>query len=192
MNVTIIDCFDSFTYNLYQLVGSLGENPVAITCDQPLSRVEETEPDRIILSPGPGTPEHAGISADVVRRYAGIVPILGVCLGHQTIIHTLGGKIVRMKNPRHGKTSRIIHDGQGIFRGVRNPFVATRYHSLMADPETLPEELTVLATSEDDGCIMAVADPCMQITGLQFHPESIMSPDGRELMQNFLRTGGAL
>ena len=186
MKVAIIDCFDSFTYNLYQLVGSLGEEPVPITCDQPVRVVKQEDPDRIILSPGPGNPDDSGVCSDVIREYAGVVPILGVCLGHQTIIHTFGGNIVRMKNPVHGKTSGIVHTGEGIFEGLKSPMTATRYHSLTAEPESLPSELRVIARAADDGSIMAVSHKKYPIYGLQFHPESIMTMEGREIISNFI------
>jgi len=190
MNVTIVDCFDSFTYNLHQLVGTLGADPVAITCDQEISRIEQENPDRIILSPGPGTPEESGICPEVIERYTGEIPILGVCLGHQTIIHTFGGKIIRLTEPVHGKTSRISHTGTGLFQGVPQAFTATRYHSLTADRITLPKEFNITATSEGDDCIMAVSHEQHPIHGVQFHPESIMTPAGRQIMENFLKTGG--
>lgn len=190
MNVTIVDCFDSFTYNLHQLVGTLGADPVAITCDQDIAKIEKTNPDRIILSPGPGTPDDSGVCPKVIEQYAGIVPILGVCLGHQTIIHTYGGEIVRLKEPVHGKTSRIKHTGTGIFQGISPTFTATRYHSLTADRESLPDEFRITATSEGDNCIMAVSHEKFPLHGVQFHPESIMTPAGRQIMENFLKTGG--
>lgn len=190
MNVTIIDCFDSFTYNLYQLVGSLGAEPVAVTCNRTIDEVKNTEPDRIILSPGPGTPKDAGICADVIRTYSGKIPILGVCLGHQTIIHTEGGTITRLSVPVHGKTSLIEHDGRGLFQGLECPIRATRYHSLTADPENIPKTLSVCARAQDDNSIMGVINPDQAVYGLQFHPESIMSPSGTALMKNFLSRRG--
>ncbi len=190
MNVTIVDCFDSFTYNLHQLVGTLGADPVAITCDQDISLIEKTNSDRIILSPGPGTPEESGVCRQVIEQYAGIVPILGVCLGHQTIIHTYGGEIVRLSEPVHGKTSRISHTGTGLFQGISQAFTATRYHSLTADRSSLPKEFRITATSEGDNCIMAVSHEHLPLHGVQFHPESIMTPAGRQIMENFLKTGG--
>lgn len=189
MKVAIIDCFDSFTYNLYQLIGNLGARPIAFTCDQPISLVREAEPDRILLSPGPGTPDDSGICPDVIREFSGSVPILGVCLGHQTIVQTFGGTIERMARPVHGKTSRIIHTGDGIFSGLENPFAATRYHSLMASVEGLPGEFETLAYAEDDHCIMAVSHRKYPVYGIQFHPESIMTPEGVRLMHNFLSGG---
>jgi anthranilate synthase/aminodeoxychorismate synthase-like glutamine amidotransferase len=189
MKVAIIDCFDSFTYNLYQLVGSLGAEPLTITCDQPLSRILDSYPDRIILSPGPGTPDESGICPAVIRTYAGSVPILGVCLGHQTIIQTFGGNISRMGVPRHGKTSTIIHTGTGLFRGLPNPFPATRYHSLMVSRKDLPADFDTIAIASDDSCVMAVSHREMPIFGVQFHPESIMTPAGAQLIGNFLAEG---
>ncbi|NLW76643.1 MAG: aminodeoxychorismate/anthranilate synthase component II [Methanomicrobiales archaeon] len=190
MNVVIIDCFDSFTYNLYQLVGSLGADPIPVTSNNPVEIVEKKEPDRIILSPGPGTPLESGVCADVIKAYIGEVPILGVCLGHQTIIHTLGGTISRMKRPVHGMTSEIRTNGEGIFQSIPDRFTAARYHSLTAEPHHLPSELEVVATAEDDGAIMAVSHRKHPVYGLQFHPESIMTPHGRTIMKNFLQFGG--
>lgn len=186
MRVAIIDCYDSFTYNLYQLVGQLGGIPLPIPCDASLDYVREQNPERIILSPGPGTPDDSGICPDVIREYAGVIPILGVCLGHQTIFQTFGGKICRMKIPVHGKTSSIIHNGGGIFSGLPSPFSATRYHSLMADPDYIPPGFEIQAVSSEDQCVMAVTSPNLGITGVQFHPESIMTPSGRFLLKNFL------
>lgn len=186
MRVAIIDCYDSFTYNLYQLVGQLGGIPLPIPCDASLDYVREQNPERIILSPGPGTPDDSGICPDVIREYAGVIPILGVCLGHQTIFQTFGGKICRMKIPVHGKTSSIIHNGEGIFSGLPSPFSATRYHSLMADPDYIPPGFEIQAVSSEDQCVMAVTSPDLGITGVQFHPESIMTPSGKFLLKNFL------
>ncbi len=186
MRVAIIDCYDSFTYNLYQLVGQLGSVPFPIPCDAPLEEVRDQDPERIILSPGPGTPDESGICRDVIREYAGSIPILGVCLGHQTIVQTFGGRICRMPVPVHGKTSSIVHTGEGIFSGIPSPFTATRYHSLMADPASVPPGFQVRAVSSDDHCIMAVTHPDLGLTGVQFHPESIMTPVGRILVKNFL------
>jgi anthranilate synthase/aminodeoxychorismate synthase-like glutamine amidotransferase len=186
MRVAIIDCYDSFTYNLYQLVGQLGGIPLPIPCDASLDFVREHDPERIILSPGPGTPDDSGICPDVIREYSGVIPILGVCLGHQTIVQTFGGKICRMKIPVHGKTSGIIHNREGIFSGLPSPFSATRYHSLMADPGHIPPGFEIQAVSSDDGCVMAVTNRDRGITGVQFHPESIMTHSGRLLVKNFL------
>lgn len=190
MNVTIVDCFDSFTYNLLQLVGTLGGSPVAVTCDQSISRIEREDPQRIILSPGPGTPDESGICREVIERYAGEVPILGVCLGHQTIISSFGGKIIRLDEPVHGKTSQITHTGTGLFDGITRSFTATRYHSLTASKEMFPDELEITATSVGDNCIMAVSHRELPLHGVQFHPESIMTPAGHRIMTNFLQNGG--
>lgn len=186
MRVAIIDCYDSFTYNLYQLVGQLGGIPLPIPCDASLDHVREQDPERIILSPGPGSPYESGICPDVIREFAGVIPILGVCLGHQTIVQTFGGKICRMKIPVHGKTSSIIHNGEGIFSGLPSPFSATRYHSLMADPGYIPPGFEIQAVSSEDQCVMAVTSSDLGITGVQFHPESIMTPSGKFLLKNFL------
>lgn len=191
MKVVIVDCFDSFTYNLLQLVGMLGASPVTITCDQPLIKIEKENPDRIILSPGPGTPDDSGVTAEVIRAFAGKIPILGVCLGHQTIINTFGGKIVRLSVPVHGKTSQISHSGTGIFSGIPQRFTATRYHSLTVDPISLPDEFMITATSAGDQCIMAVSHRSYPLHGVQFHPESIMTDAGHLMMKNFLINGGA-
>lgn len=190
MKVIIIDCFDSFTYNLYQLIGTLGAEPIPITSNNSIEVVQKAQPDRIILSPGPGTPKDSGVCAEVIRTFMGQVPILGVCLGHQTIIDTLGGTISRMKKPVHGMTSEITNTGEGIFSGVPRRFSAARYHSLAAVPGDLPSDLMVTATAEDDGTIMAVSHSRYPLYGLQFHPESIMTPTGRSIMKNFLQTGG--
>ncbi|MGB4236190.1 MAG: aminodeoxychorismate/anthranilate synthase component II [Methanoregulaceae archaeon] len=189
MRVAIIDCYDSFTYNLVQLIGCLGAEPVPVLSDEPISHVRKLHPDRIILSPGPGTPDDSGICPDVVREFAGQVPILGVCLGHQTIIQTFGGKIHRMDWPVHGKTSMIFHTGEGIFAGMPHPFTATRYHSLAVDVETITEEFHTLAYAGEDRCVMAVSHRKLPVFGIQFHPESIMTRDGSRMLQNFLGGG---
>ena len=191
MRVVIIDCFDSFTYNLHQLVGVLGATPVTLTSDRPLSEVTAAAPDRLTLSPAPGRPEASGICPDVIRDYAGRVPILGVCLGHQVIVSAFGGSITRLKTPVHGKTSFIRHTGEGILAGVRNPLIATRYHSLAARKDELPRDFRTVAVSEDDGCVMGVMHRSLPVFGLQFHPESIMTPDGRQIMENFLSMEGS-
>ena len=191
MRVVIVDCFDSFTYNLYQMVGMLGAIPITVTCDRPISAVRDESPDRIILSPGPGTPDDSGVCPEVIREFEGRVPILGVCLGHQTILHCHGGAVMRMDAPVHGKTSRIVHAGQGLFAGLPNPFTATRYHSLAVQKDAVPGEFETLAFSAEDGCVMGVMHRTMPLYGLQFHPESIMTPQGRVIMENFLFFGGA-
>lgn len=189
--MVIVDCFDSFTYNLYQMVGMLGALPITVTCDQSLSAVRDASPDRIILSPGPGTPEDSGICPEVLGEFEGKVPILGVCLGHQTILHFHGGEVKRMGAPVHGKTSRIVHGGRGLFAGLPNPFTATRYHSLAVPWDSVPPEFETVAFSEDDGCVMGVMHRTLPVFGVQFHPESIMTPQGRGIVENFLAQGGA-
>jgi anthranilate synthase/aminodeoxychorismate synthase-like glutamine amidotransferase len=186
MNVLIVDCYDSFTFNLYQQVGKLGGNPVVFPCDTPLEVLQKTQCDRIILSPGPGSPDDSGVCRDVLETMSRTVPTLGVCLGHQTICTTFGGKVVRASHPMHGKTSPILHEGKGIFAGVPTPFTATRYHSLVAPQKFLPDELVVTASSMDDGYVMGVRHSRYPIMGVQFHPESILSPEGDRIIGNFL------
>ena len=186
MKVLIVDCFDSFTFNLEQQVGRLGAAPVVFTSDTPLEKLEKAGCNRIILSPGPGTPQESGVCLEVLGTLSKKIPTLGVCLGHQAICTAFGGKVVRAKHLMHGKTSSIRHDGRGIFEDVTSPFTATRYHSLIADRDSLPAELEVTATSLDDGCVMGVRHTRYPITGVQFHPESILSPDGDRLIRNFL------
>ena len=186
MNVLLVDNYDSFTYNLAQYLGELGatvtvERNDALTTDQ----IDSRAPDAIVISPGPCTPNEAGISMEVVRRFAGQIPILGVCLGHQCIGQVFGGKIVRAPRIMHGKTSKIFHDEKGLFRAVSNPFEATRYHSLVIAPETLPAELEVTAKTWEDE-IMGVRHKEHLVEGVQFHPESIMTTAGKQLLGNFL------
>ncbi len=190
MNVLLVDNYDSFTYNLAQYLGELGatvavERNDAITTDQ----IDARSPDAIVISPGPCTPNEAGISMEVVRRFAGQIPILGVCLGHQCIGQVFGGKIVRAPRIMHGKTSKIFHDEKGLFAGVPNPFEATRYHSLVIAPETLPAVLEVTAKTWEDE-IMGVRHREHLVEGVQFHPESIMTTAGKQLLANFLRMAG--
>ncbi|MDD1719234.1 MAG: aminodeoxychorismate/anthranilate synthase component II [Methanoregulaceae archaeon] len=190
MRVLIVDCYDSFTFNLYQMVGKLGAEPVVVTNDTPLEVVEKAGWDRVILSPGPGRPEDSGLCLDVLRTLSLRVPTLGVCLGHQAICVAYGGSVSRAGHLMHGKTSTIRHDGLGIFQGVRNPFTATRYHSLVADEASLPHELAVAARSREDGYIMGLRHRTYPVTGVQFHPESILSPDGEGIIRNFLASPG--
>jgi anthranilate synthase/aminodeoxychorismate synthase-like glutamine amidotransferase len=191
MKVLIVDCFDSFTFNLEQQVGRLGAAPVVFTSDTPLEKLQKTGCDRIILSPGPGAPEESGVCLEVLGTLSKKIPTLGVCLGHQAICTAFGGELVRARHLMHGKTSAIRHDGRGIFEGVASPFTATRYHSLIAVRDSLPAELEVAATSLDDGYVMGVRHTRYPITGVQFHPESILSPDGDRLIRNFLDGKGA-
>jgi anthranilate synthase/aminodeoxychorismate synthase-like glutamine amidotransferase len=184
MKVLVVDNYDSFTYNLVQYLGELGAEPIVVRNDA-LSPDEAADlaPDRLVISPGPGRPEQAGFSVEYVERFAGVVPTLGVCLGHQAISVAFGGTIDRAPEPRHGKTSQITHDGLGVFAGLPNPFTATRYHSLAT--VDIPEVLDVVARSED-GVVQAVRHRELPITGVQFHPESVMTTSGKELLANFL------
>lgn len=190
MNVMIVDCYDSFTFNLYQQVGKLGGNPVVYCCDTPLEALQKSGCDRIILSPGPGTPEDSGVCREVLETMSRTIPTLGVCLGHQTICTAFGGEVIRATHLMHGKTSSIHHDGKGIFAGVPAPFIATRYHSLVAQRESLPDDLIVTASSDDDGYVMGVRHTRYPIEGVQFHPESILSPEGDRIIRNFLYPQG--
>jgi anthranilate synthase/aminodeoxychorismate synthase-like glutamine amidotransferase len=186
MKVLIVDCYDSFTFNLYQQVGRLGAEPVVFTSDTPLAHLEKTGCDRIILSPGPGTPEEAGVCLDVLGSMSRTVPTLGVCLGHQAICTVFGGNVVRARWLMHGKTSEIRHDGRGIYTGLTTPFSATRYHSLVAERGSLPPDLLITAESLDDGCVMGVRHTRYPIEGVQFHPESILTGTGDRIIRTFL------
>ena len=190
MKVLVIDNYDSFVYNLVQYVGELGAKPIVYRNDEvALKRALEIRPDRIIISPGPGTPENKryfGVCVDILRTLSPTTPTLGVCLGHQGIIFTFGGKIIRAKRLMHGKTSIIKHDGKGVFRGVENPLTATRYHSLVGDRRTLPPCLEITAESTDDKEVMGVRHVEYPIEGIQFHPESILTTDGKIIIKNFL------
>ncbi|MFN3740584.1 MAG: anthranilate synthase component II [Thermodesulfovibrionales bacterium] len=187
----MIDNYDSFTYNLVQYFGELGEEVIVFRNDRiTIPEIEKIKPDRIVISPGPCTPKEAGISIEVIKYFKGKLPILGVCLGHQAIGAAFGGRIVRAKNLMHGKTSMIFHDGKTIFEGLPSPFEATRYHSLVIERETLPEELIITAWTED-GEIMGVRHRRYIIEGVQFHPESILTKHGHDILRNFLKiTGG--
>ena len=187
----LIDNYDSFTWNLAQYLGELGEE-VRVERNDALSieKIEEAEPARIVISPGPCTPNEAGISMDVIRHFAGKVPILGVCLGHQCIGQVFGGRIVRARTVMHGKTSKVFHDERGLFAGLPNPLVAMRYHSLVIAPDTMPDELEVTAKTWDEE-IMGVrhrglAGGAAPLEGVQFHPESIMTAEGKAMLGNFL------
>lgn len=182
--ILVIDNYDSFTYNLVQYLGELGaELKVVRNDDLTAEDVAELNPEKIILSPGPCTPNEAGITLDVIKRMGGKVPILGVCLGHQSIGQAFGAKVVRANRPVHGKTSAIHHKGKGLFKDLPTPFRATRYHSLVV--EELPEELEATAFTED-GIVMAMQHRDLPVYGVQFHPESIMTEHGKQLLQNFL------
>jgi anthranilate synthase/aminodeoxychorismate synthase-like glutamine amidotransferase len=186
--ILLIDNYDSFTYNLVQRLGEIDPNVDlrVVRNDQiTIEQIEAIAPSRLIISPGPCTPLEAGISNEVVRRFGPTVPLLGVCLGHQCIGHSLGGRIVRAGRIMHGKTSWIYHDGQGIYRGLANPFEATRYHSLVIEPGTLPDSLAVVAWTDQDE-IMGVRHKEYALEGVQFHPESFLTVEGIKLLKNFL------
>lgn len=183
----MIDNYDSFTYNLVQYLGELGQDVKVVRNDEiAVADVEKMKPDHIVVSPGPCTPNEAGISVPVIRELAGKFPILGVCLGHQSIGAAFGGNIIRARQLMHGKTSMIHHASKGVFAGLPNPFEATRYHSLVIERETLPDCLEVTAWTED-GEIMGVRHKTLPVEGVQFHPESILTQHGHDLLANFLR-----
>ncbi len=184
--ILLLDNYDSFTYNLAQYLGQLGESPLVRRNDQiTLEEIAALQPDRIVISPGPGTPQQSGITVDLIRRFAGKVPILGVCLGHQAIGHAFGGRVVRASKIMHGKTSEITHDGKTIFHNVPQRFTATRYHSLIVERRSLARELEISAET-DDGTIMGLRHRELPVEGVQFHPESVLTPVGLELLRNFL------
>jgi anthranilate synthase component 2 len=182
----MIDNYDSFTYNLVQYFGELGEDVVVHRNDEiTLDAIEALHPDRIVISPGPCTPNEAGVSVPLIERFAGKIPILGVCLGHQSIGQAFGGKIVRAKNVMHGKNSAITHGDEGVFHDLPSPLSATRYHSLVIERDSLPACLEVTAESED-GEIMGVRHRTLPVEGVQFHPESILTRSGKDLLRNFV------
>ena len=185
MRALVIDNYDSFTYNLVQYLGELGAEVLVRRNDEVTpEEVLELHPDRIVVSPGPCTPKEAGVSVEVIEKVSDQVPILGVCLGHQAIGQAFGAEIVRGE-PVHGKTAKILHDGEGVYRGVQQGFEATRYHSLVIEPESLPEYLLVTSRTED-GTIMGVRHRDFPVEGVQFHPESVLTRSGHELLKNFL------
>ncbi|MEW6036757.1 MAG: aminodeoxychorismate/anthranilate synthase component II [Pseudomonadota bacterium] len=189
--VLMIDNYDSFTYNLVQYLAELGAEVRVVRNDQiAVEEIETLHPDKIVISPGPCTPKEAGISVETIHRYAGRYPILGVCLGHQSIGHAFGGNIVHAKRIMHGKVSMVRHRDAGVFHGLSNPFQATRYHSLVIEQSTLPDCLEVTAWTEDEGGgieeIMGVRHKTLDVEGVQFHPESIMTEQGHDLLRNFL------
>jgi anthranilate synthase component 2 len=186
MKLLVIDNYDSFTYNLVHFLGELGANSKVYRNDKiTLDEIADMAPEGIVLSPGPGTPQQAGICLALIDRFKATTPILGVCLGHQAIGEALGGDVIRAPQLMHGKTSKINHTGKGLFRGLNSGFEATRYHSLIVKPETLPRDLEVTA-STDDGLIMGLQHKSYPLHGVQFHPESIASENGHALLQNFL------
>ena len=184
--VLVVDNYDSFVYNLVQYLGELGADPIvrrhdAVTLDE----AAELAPDAVLVSPGPGRPEDAGVSVEMIRWAAGRIPVLGVCLGHQCIGAAWGARVKRSPQVMHGKTSQIHHDGTGLFSGLSSPLEATRYHSLIVEESSLPDELEVVATS-DDGLVMGLRHRDLDVEGVQFHPESILTEDGHGLLSNFL------
>ncbi len=184
--IVLIDNYDSFTYNLYHYLGELGAKIKVFRNNKVnLDDIESLRPEKIVISPGPCTPKEAGISCDVILRFAEKIPILGVCLGHQCIGAAFGGEIIQAPSIMHGKLSDVSHDSQTIFRSVKNPFAAMRYHSLVIDPEHLPAELTISARTADD-IIMGVRHKRLPVEGVQFHPESILTDEGKKLLRNFL------
>jgi para-aminobenzoate synthetase component 2 len=185
--ILVIDNYDSFTYNLVQYLGELGaEVKVARNDRITIDEIERLGPARIVISPGPCDPDQAGITLDVIRHFAGAIPLLGVCLGHQAIGQAFGGAVVRAPNIMHGKTSQILHDGRTVFDGIENPFTATRYHSLIVDHASVPPVLEISATTSD-GLVMGLRHREFICEGVQFHPESIMTGAGKGLLRNFLR-----
>lgn len=182
----VIDNYDSFTYNLVQYFGELGAEMKVVRNDKiSIKQIAELAPDLICISPGPCTPNEAGVSCDVIREFGGKIPILGVCLGHQSIGQVYGGDVIRAAELMHGKTSEVLHKGKSIFKGLPSPFTATRYHSLIVQRDTLPECLEITAETED-GVIMGLKHREMEIHGVQFHPESILTEHGKEMLKNFL------
>ncbi len=185
--VLVIDNYDSFTYNLVQYLGELGARVEVRRNDQiSVDEIEQMSPDRIVISPGPKTPTEAGICLEVIKKFSSRKPILGVCLGHQAIGQAFGGKVVRAPVIMHGKTSQVSHDGKNVFAGLPNPFPATRYHSLIVDRRGLPDCLEISATSPD-GLIMGLRHREMKVEGVQFHPESVLTDPGKQLLANFLK-----
>jgi anthranilate synthase/aminodeoxychorismate synthase-like glutamine amidotransferase len=190
MKVLLIDNYDSFTYNLYQLLQTLGADVVVKRNDEiTVEQAETLAPTHLVISPGPGTPEDAGISCELITVFHNRIPILGVCLGHQCLAQTFGGKVVRAPRLMHGKTSAIYHDGSTVYQNVPNPFEATRYHSLIVEEDDLPERLEVSAYTSD-GEIMGIRLKPFPVEGVQFHPESILTRDGAKIVSNFLQLNG--
>ena len=190
MKILVIDNYDSFVYNIAQMLGELGAEPVVVRNDKiTLEQVKEMNPDGIVISPGPGHPadrKYFGVCTDVIRELGPKTPILGVCLGHQGIVHAFGGKVINAKKVRHGKTSPIEYTKDRLFENVANPFRATRYHSLVAEQDSIPECLEVTAKALDDGEIMGIRHKQYPIEGVQFHPESVLTGEGRRMLQNFI------
>jgi anthranilate synthase/aminodeoxychorismate synthase-like glutamine amidotransferase len=183
----LLDNYDSFTYNLAQYLGELGERVVVRRNDQvTLAEIERMKPKRIVISPGPGTPDTAGITLELIARFAGRTAILGVCLGHQAIGQAFGGRVVSAPTLMHGKTSPVVHDGRGVFRGLPQRFTATRYHSLVVSPKSFPKKELVVSARTPEGVIMGLRHRRYRVEGVQFHPESILTDEGMRLLANFL------
>ncbi len=191
VKVVMIDNYDSFTYNLVQYFGELGADVTVVRNDEvTVDDIEALSPDKIVISPGPCTPKEAGISVETITKFAGKIPLLGVCLGHQSIGHAFGGDIVHAKSIMHGKTSPVYHKNEGVFKDLNNPFIATRYHSLVIDQATLPDCLEITAWTQDESGnideIMGIRHNTLAIEGVQFHPESILTEHGHDMLKNFL------
>jgi anthranilate synthase component II len=185
--IVVVDNYDSFTYNLVQYLGELGAAVDVRRNDEvTVAQIAAARPERIVISPGPGRPEDAGITMEVIRQLGRDTPILGVCLGHQAIGAVFGGRVVRAAAPMHGKTSTIEHDGRGVFSGLGGPFVASRYHSLVVAEESVPAELEIAARTQEDGTIMGLRHRSWPVHGVQFHPESILTGEGRRILRNFV------
>jgi anthranilate synthase/aminodeoxychorismate synthase-like glutamine amidotransferase len=185
--ILVVDNYDSFTYNLVQYLGELGADVRVRRNDEvTVDEIEAMQPSQIVISPGPGRPEDAGVTLDVIRRFGPTTPLLGVCLGHQAIGVVYGGTVCRAGRPMHGKTSTVEHDGKGVFSGITAPFQAGRYHSLIIANDSVPADLEVAARTRDDGTIMAVRHRKYPVHGVQFHPESVLTDEGRRILKNFL------
>lgn len=187
MKILVIDNYDSFVYNLVQYLGALGAEPVVVRNDVSVADMKDVQPEGVVVSPGPGRPEDAGNSIDAIKIFGERVPVLGVCLGHQAIGEAFGGSVVRAERIMHGKTSLVFHDSSGVLSGLPNPFEATRYHSLVIDPGSVPEELEVTARTSDD-VVMAVRHRRLPIQGVQFHPEAVLTTGGMQLVENFVES----
>jgi anthranilate synthase component II len=190
VRLLLVDNFDSFVYNLAQAFGALGAEPVVIRNDATVEDLEAASPDVVVISPGPGAPVDAGVSMDAIRHFAGRVPVFGVCLGHQCIGEVYGGRVIRSEvGPVHGKTSQVAHSEAGVFKGLASPLEATRYHSLAVEESELPDELAITARA-DDGTIMGLRHAHLDVEGVQFHPESVLTPEGTHLLSNMLERAG--
>ncbi len=185
--ILMIDNYDSFTYNLVQYLGELGQELKVYRNDKiDIEKIESLKPSSIVISPGPGTPKQAGVTIDIIKEFSGSIPMLGVCLGHQAIVEAFEGRIEKAPEPVHGKTSEIFHDNKTIFEGIKNPFIATRYHSLIAKKDSLPDDLEVSAWTNEE-IIMGVRHKEKFVEGIQFHPESILTVEGKKILRNFLQ-----